>query len=162
MQLGDSGKDVTRMQERLIELGYLEGKASGRFDSSTEQAVYAFQKRNVAYSDGIAGPLTLKALYSSNARRTSSAKGVVGVSLRRGMTDSKSVQEMQARLKDLGYYTGSRDGDFGASTEEAVKAFQRAHGLTVDGVAGTTTLNKLYSSEARNAGSVPGGSSTAK
>ena len=145
------------MQNRLIELGYLEGKASGRFDAATEQAVYAFQQRNVSYSDGIAGPLTLKALYSSNARRTSTSRGVVGVSLKKGVKNSQAVKNMQTRLRDLRYYSGSSDGDFGSATEEAVKAFQRQNGLNVDGVAGADTLNKLYSSDAKKASS--GGSS---
>ncbi|MGI6214279.1 MAG: peptidoglycan-binding domain-containing protein [Christensenellales bacterium] len=157
LQLGSSGRDVTRMQNRLIELGYLEGKASGRFDAATEQAVYAFQQRNVSYSDGIAGPLTLKALYSSNARRTSTSRGVVGVSLKKGVKNSQAVKNMQTRLRDLRYYSGSSDGDFGSATEEAVKAFQRQNGLNVDGVAGADTLNKLYSSDAKKASS--GGSS---
>ncbi|MDO5023033.1 MAG: peptidoglycan-binding protein [Eubacteriales bacterium] len=151
LQLGSSGADVRKMQDRLIELGYLEGKPSGRFDAATEQAIYAFQRRNVSYSDGIAGPLTLKALYSNNAKRASTSTGVVGVSLKKGMENSKAVQDMQARLRELRYYSGGRDGDFGAATEEAVKAFQRQNGLKVDGVAGAATLNLLYSSNAKSA-----------
>lgn len=156
------GREVTRMQNRLIELGYLTGKATGTFDSATEKAVYAFQKRNVSYSDGIAGPMTLKALYSSNARRTSTSSGVVGTSLRKGMTNSASVRNMQARLSRLGYYGGAVDGNFGQGTESALKAFQANNGLTADGVAGENTLNKLYSDGARSAGTSsaqrPGGS----
>lgn len=151
LRLGNTGRDVTRMQERLIDLGYLSGSANGRFDSATEKAVYAFQRRNVSYSDGVAGPLTLKALFSSGARGTSTAVGVVGVSLRGGLTDSAAVRNMQSRLKQLGYYNGGIDGDFGSSTEAAVKAFQSNNSLRADGVAGEGTLNKLYSDEARSA-----------
>lgn len=151
LRRGDTGREVTRMQTRLIELGYLTGKATGTFDSATEKAVYAFQKRNVSYSDGVAGPMTLKALYSSNARRTTSSSGVVGTSLRKGLTDSSSVRNMQARLNRLGYYSGSIDGNFGQGTEAAVKAFQANNGLVADGVAGESTLNKLYSDGARSA-----------
>ena len=150
-KLGDSGRDVTRMQERLIDLGYLSGEANGRFDSATEKAVYAFQERNVSYADGIAGPLTLQALYSSNARRTSSARGVIGVSLKRGTMDSAEVRNLQSRLKQLGYYAGAIDGDFGASTEAAVKAFQINNNLRADGIAGSGTLSALYSDTARSA-----------
>jgi peptidoglycan hydrolase-like protein with peptidoglycan-binding domain len=35
------------------------------------------------------------------------------------------------------------DGEFGPQTEAAVKKFQRAHGLKVDGIAGQKTLQKL-------------------
>lgn len=152
LKLGDSGSEVRKMQSRLIELGYLDGKATGYFNEATEAAVIAFQKRNVSYSDGIAGPLTLKALYSSNARRASSFAGIIGTSLKRGMTDSAAVRSMQKRLKELGYYTGGIDGDFGASTELAVRAFQQQHRIKVDGVAGESTLNLLFSSQAQRAG----------
>lgn len=158
LRLGDSGREVSRMQERLITLGYLSGKASGRFDASTEKAVYAFQKRNVSYADGVAGPMTLKALYSSNAKGTTSSSGVVGVSLRKGMRDSTAVRNMQTRLRALGYYSGSSDGAFGDSTEAAVKAFQANNNLKPDGVAGDGTLGVLYSDSARSAGYNGGGS----
>ena len=45
--------------------------------------------------------------------------------------------------QDLRYYTGAIDGDFGVSTETAVKAFQMVNGLTVDGVAGDSTLSRI-------------------
>ena len=155
LKKGMSGSDVRRMQERLIELGYLTGSASGRFDSVTEQAVFAFQRRNVSYADGIAGPMTLEKLYSSSARRTSSAAGIVGITLERGMKNSAAVRKLQQRLKELRYYTGVVDGDFGYSTESAVIAFQSANGLTPDGKAGSSTLDRLYSSNANSAGRTP-------
>ena len=144
LRLGSSGSDVRKMQSRLIELGYLEGKATGYFNEATEAAVIAFQKRNVSYSDGVAGPMTLEALYSSKAKRASSFAGIVGTSLKRGMTDSAAVRSMQQKLKSLGYYTGGIDGDFGASTELAVRAFQQQHRIKVDGIAGPRTLTALF------------------
>ena len=150
LKSGDSGSKVRQMQERLITLGYLSGSADGDFGDATEAAVIAFQKRNCSYSDGIAGPETLKALYSSSAKSTSTPAAVVGTSLKEG-SEGAEVRSLQTRLKTLGYYTGSVDGDFGSGTTAAVKAFQRAHGLTADGIAGTSTLNRLYSSSAKSA-----------
>ncbi|MDD3572277.1 MAG: peptidoglycan-binding protein [Eubacteriales bacterium] len=150
---GSTGADVRRLQERLIDLGYLSGNPTGRFNDVTEQAVYAFQRRNVSYADGIAGPMTLEKLYSSSARGTSSSVGVIGVTLERGMRDSAAVRRLQQRLKELRFYNGAVDGDFGISTETAVKDFQAANGLTTDGKAGETTLNRLFSSDANGAGS---------
>ena len=60
----------------------------------------------------------------------------------------ESVKAIQKRLKELGYYNGSVDGDFGDGTESAVKAFQQRNGLTVDGKVGSQTLTKLNSSSA--------------
>lgn len=150
LRKGDTSSKVRQMQERLISLGYLSGKATATFDSATEAAVIAFQKRNCSYYDGVAGPETLKALYSSSARSTSTVSGVIGVTLRNG-DDGDSVRALQTRLKALGYYKGNVDGDYGSGTVEAVKAFQRAHGLSVDGAAGGSTLNKLFSDDAKTA-----------
>ena len=148
---GDSGKQVRQMQERLIALGYLLGKANANFDNATEAGVIAFQRRNTSYADGVAGPETLKALYSSSASKTSSAAGIIGITLREGSSEKAAVRLLQQKLKSLGYYKGTVDGDFGAGTTEAVKAFQRAHKMTADGVAGGGTLNKLFSSSAKSA-----------
>lgn len=147
---GNSGSDVRKMQERLISLGYLVGEANGRFDDATEAGVIAFQKRNCSYSDGVAGPDTLKALYSSSARSTSTASGIIGVTLKEG-SEGSAVRTLQTKLKSLGYYTGSVDGSYGSGTVEAVKAFQRGNGLSADGKAGSGTINKLYSGDAKTA-----------
>lgn len=148
LQNGSSGSDVRSMQKRLIDLGYMLGTPTGRFDAATEAAVVAFQNRNMSYSDGIAGPQTLEKLYSSSARGTSTPQGVVGTSLQRGMTDSAAVRLVQSRLRDLRYYSGGIDGDFGASTEAAVKAFQSANNLTPDGRVGAGTYSKLFGTDA--------------
>ena len=52
----------------------------------------------------------------------------------------EEVRQIQTKLKTAGYYTGAVDGIFGAKTRDAVKAFQRDCGLTVDGIAGPKTL----------------------
>lgn len=53
------------------------------------------------------------------------------------------VRNIQTRLKDWGYYTGAVDGIYGTKTRDAVKYFQREHGLTADGIAGPATLEKI-------------------
>lgn len=50
------------------------------------------------------------------------------------------VRAIQQRLKEWGYYKGSVDGVYGASTKAAVVKFQKANSLTADGVAGNATL----------------------
>lgn len=147
---GNSGKQVRQMQERLISLGYLVGKATSNFDNATEAGVIAFQRRNTSYADGVAGPETLKALYSSSAKKASSAAGIIGLSLKEGSAEKAAVRLLQQKLKSLGYYKGSVDGSFGVGTADAVKAFQRNNGLTADGVAGGGTLNKLFASAAKS------------
>lgn len=55
-----------------------------------------------------------------------------------------TVRQYQTNLKHFyAYYTGAIDGIAGAGTKAAVRAFQRDHGLTVDGIYGTNTNAKL-------------------
>ena len=61
------------------------------------------------------------------------------------------MKKLQQRLKDLGYFSGSVSGDFGADTEVALRAFQERNGLWVDGVAGEDTQRMLYSNDALSA-----------
>jgi len=70
-----------------------------------------------------------------------------GSALRNG-DEGEDVRYVQQRLKELGYLSGSVDGQFGNNTENAVKAFQRANGLSADGVVGDRTMAKLRSSSA--------------
>ncbi len=53
------------------------------------------------------------------------------------------VKQIQTKLKNWGYYKGSVDGIYGSGTLAAVKSFQRKNGLTVDGIAGTKTLQAM-------------------
>jgi Putative peptidoglycan binding domain len=69
-----------------------------------------------------------------------------------GMGDSgAAVAELQQRLEHLGYYTGSVDGQYGESTEAAVREFQSAIGENADGIVGTGTWRDV-SQHAHNAG----------
>lgn len=56
-----------------------------------------------------------------------------------GSTGSE-VSEIQSRLKEWGYYSGAVDGIFGTATKNAVIKFQKANGLTPDGIVGSKTL----------------------
>ncbi len=53
------------------------------------------------------------------------------------------VEEVQKKLKTLGFDPGPVDGLFGPATEAAVLAFQRSEDLLVDGIAGPRTLKAL-------------------
>ena len=160
LKRGSSGERVTALQQKLKNLGYYTGTVDGDYGDGTVKAVKAFQSRNGLTADGVAGEATLKLIDSGNAKKaaTPSPKPTAtptptSSALRVGSTGSK-VKSMQQRLKALGYYTGSVDGTFGEGTRKALVAFQKANGLTADGVAGTATLKKLHSSNAKSAVSV--------
>ena len=80
LMIGDSGSDVENVQQRLIELKYLSGKADGYFGSNTEAAVKAFQKRNSLTVDGKVGAHTMTVLLSDNAKKASASNSGSGSS----------------------------------------------------------------------------------
>ena len=55
----------------------------------------------------------------------------------------EEVRTIQTKLKRWGYYDGNVDGIYGSQTLAAVKKFQQKNGLTVDGIAGTKTLQAM-------------------
>ena len=68
------------------------------------------------------------------------------------------VVSLQARLKELGFYSGAVDGKYGSGTTAAVTAFQRKTGLTADGIAGKRTYARLYADSAPTAAGQPAAS----
>ena len=155
LRYGSEGNEVTTLQNRLIALGYLAGSADGKFGRDTKSAVIAFQKANGLSADGVVGTDTSTRLYASNvvSNTVSSTQ-----TLRVGAV-SDAVRDMQNRLITLGYLeNGEADGKFGVKTSLALIEFQKANGLSADGVAGVKTFAKLNSVSAITAGGT--GSST--
>ncbi|MBQ8554302.1 MAG: peptidoglycan-binding protein [Clostridia bacterium] len=166
---GDTGSDAKLVQQRLIDLGYLSGKADGVFGTASVAALKAFQNKNGLESDGVAGTDTNKVLFSYMALSASYvplgtpaptvATTTVAtatpapitednvVVIRKG-TKGDAVLRLQQRLTQLGYYDSILDGECKADDVAAIRAFQRNNGLTVDGVAGYDTQVALYASTA--------------
>ena len=150
------GDAVLKLQQDLNKLGYYSGTISGHFGSKTEAAVMSFQKANGLSADGIAGSKTLAKIAtalgssssgssSNSGSSNSSSSSASSSSLLKQGTKSEAVRTLQQNLKTLGYYTGSVTGNFGPLTKEAVYSFQKANGLSADGIAGEKTLAAVSS-----------------
>ncbi len=61
----------------------------------------------------------------------------------------EEVEKLQSRLKELGFYDGEVDGQFGNGTKAAVTLFQAQHGLEADGIVGPATKELVYSDQAQ-------------
>ena len=66
---GSKGEDVQKLQERLIELNWLDGKADGDYGPRTETAVKDFQEAMGLDETGIADSMTQRMLYANNAKK---------------------------------------------------------------------------------------------
>lgn len=177
LKMGSTGSEVKKMQQALIDLGFLSGKADGKFGTKTQQAVTKFQKSVGLTADGLAGTKTLNKLYEKQKAKKGSSSGSSKSSggtaslfggdystLREGSADKTRVKALQKALIKLKYLSGSADGKFGPKTTEAVKSFQAAKKLTADGLAGKKTLQaleKAYANgETKSSGSSSSGGSS--
>src|SRR5262249_61636950 len=128
--LDDSDEDLTTGRQVALEL----------FDAELDQAVRAFQQHRGLLVDGIVGEATYRALKEASYRLGArTLYHQFGAPLY-----GDDVATLQARLQDLGFYTGLVDGYFGLQTHNALISYQRECGLAADGISGPETLRSLY------------------
>lgn len=142
LSLGDTGAAVLSLQTNLRTAGYYNnGPVMGYFGTQTQAAVTEFQKVHGLEATGIVDAGTLAALRlatQSEPSRSSSTRQSLSYSVR-----GPAVARLQTQLRAAGYYTGTIDGIYGSTTEDAVKGLQVAEGLTVNGIADAETLRVL-------------------
>ena len=142
---GSRGEAVRALQQRLIELGYLNDDADGIFGSRTQYAVRLLQTdladRGFAVN-GVASAELQDVLFNEDLPDYDPYKA-----LSRGNTGLR-VTIMQDRLRALGYLADGADGIYGERTQEAVALFQEENGLSGSGSATRETLQRLYASNA--------------
>ncbi|MGV0807607.1 N-acetylmuramoyl-L-alanine amidase [Mycolicibacterium setense] len=161
LRRGDRGGAVTEIRAALAALGLMdnpdEDLSTGRhvaldaFDDELDRAVRAFQQHRGLLVDGIVGEATYRALreasYRLGARTLTHQFGAPMY--------GDDVATLQARLQDLGFYTGMVDGHFGLHTHNALSSYQREYGLYPDGICGPETLRSLYFLGSRVTGGSP-------
>ena len=156
---GSSGQNVRLVQfwlkiARTVYPSLSNVTVDGRFGSATAAAVRRFQTYFGLTSDGVVGRTTWNKLYEvyndiANKLLSSSLRPGEYPGVLRSGSSGTAVRELQFYLYLMSAYESSIpaigiDGQFGASTEAAVRAYQRFAGLTVDGIVGRTTWNSLY------------------
>lgn len=117
---------VKQLQERLMDLGFMDNDEPTEFYGEVSQAaVKVYQRQNKLAQDGIVGPETLEAILSPDAKYYAAQHGDVG----------DDIMRIQTRLYELGYLATDNlvTGNFGDSTEEADKKMQGVNGLDQDG-----------------------------
>ena len=150
LQPGDTGEDVSALQQHLIDLGFLSGEPDGRFGPRTQEAVKTLQtylseqgvstRTDGVWEDALYAYLSDPDLFSD------------WFILRKG-DEGPLVARLQQRLIDLGFLLGRADGAFGEATFAALYRFQETlfgqgvSEMTPDGVAGPITQRYLYDTD---------------
>ena len=161
LRRGDRGSAVVEIRAALAGLGLINSPdadlSTGKhvaldvFDADLDHAVRAFQQHRGLLVDGMVGEATSRALreasYQLGARTLSHQFGAPMY--------GDDVATLQARLQDLGFYTGLVDGHFGLQTHNGLMFFQREYGLFPDGICGPETLRSLYFLGSRVTGGSP-------
>ena len=133
LMFNSEGDAVRELQKLLTDKGYYAGPINGKFGPLTEEAVIKYQEESGLLPDGVVGSETLKKLKEKPHPPGTYRNGDEG----------DEVKKLQKALKDKNYYTGPVNGKFGPLTEEAVKIFQQANNLEVDGIVGKETLELI-------------------
>ena len=132
-----SKNSIKDVQTKLNAIGYSCGTPNGIAGKNTKAAVTSFQKLCGLKNQN--GDITDETITKLNSVYSRSQKGV----LSRGLRNNASVKKLQENLNKLNYNCGTPDGTFGAGTENALRNFQKANKLAVDGLAGCATLNAI-------------------
>lgn len=128
---GSQGNFVYLLQFILNQYGY-NLSVDGIFGTRTLNAVRDFQRNNSLSVDGLVGNNTWKTLLT-----------LPPYPLLKQNYRGAYVTFLQQLLESNLYPVGGIDGIFGTRTLNAVRAFQQANGLTVDGIVGNNTWNAL-------------------
>nr|WP_257907362.1 peptidoglycan-binding protein [Janibacter limosus] len=151
---GSTGDSVKALQREL------KVTADGAFGPQTEQAVKAFQKAKQLKVDGVVAPNVWRALaglsYTKDGATSGTATGLdayLTTTIRSG-SRGDAVKALQRELKV------TADGAFGPQTEQAVRTFQKAKQLKVDGVVTPNVwkapAGKTYTKDGATSGTATG------
>jgi hypothetical protein len=132
--------NIAALQVAMSALGLYSHPVDGISGPWTQQAVRTFQSQHGLAADGVAGPQTRAALGKRGKPNLGARPLHEG---QRGW----DVAALQFLLHERGFEPGGFDGGFGPNTENAVRRYQAAARLDVDGIAGPSTLNALRGSQ---------------
>lgn len=126
----------TNMPAVLLELGFM--------DSKTDVPVILKEEFAAACAEACVNVIVKRAKLVKKVPVTPPHQEITNkaTTLRKGSQGEK-VKRLQNLLNLLGYECGNADGDFGAKTESAVRAFQSNFKIGVDGIFGETSYKTL-------------------
>ncbi|MDN5727081.1 MAG: peptidoglycan-binding protein [Propionibacteriales bacterium] len=145
---GSKGDKVRELQVRLRSLGWLSGEITQTYTDTTAAAVKGFQAKRKLAATGQVDQKTWDALEKMTKKPTRDEMYNVlragKAILKKGSTGAK-VSELQARLKQVGWFSANVTKSYGDQTVTAVKGFQAKRAIPRTGEVDQRTWDKLTS-----------------
>ena len=143
---GDTGTKVRELQHRLRQLDWFAGDITGRYAPSTVTAVEGFQGKRELRATGAVDATTWSSL-TSRTRKPSDDEMhdrlTPGPALVARGANGDRVRDLQARLKQIAWFSGPVTGTYTAATASAVEGFQGKREIPVTGEVDQRTWDRL-------------------
>jgi peptidoglycan hydrolase-like protein with peptidoglycan-binding domain len=146
MAEGDSGRKVRELQHRLRQINWFSGKITGSYDEATVAAVRGFQAKRSIKPSGAVEQRTWDALVKMTREPTSDElhnRLVAGPAIMKLGSVGERVRNLQARLRQIGWYSGKITDFYGRATVTAVAGFQGRRAIPVTGQVDQRTWDRL-------------------
>ena len=139
------GIRVRDVNDRLLSLGYLQAPEKEKITQNTIQALNNFSKENgLKKRSELYRKDFLKKLFSKNALEY---KGYF--KLEYNKSEGKAVANLNQRLKELGYLSGSVNPSYDKKTRRAVKLYQEVNKINNENFVSVEFQKGLFSSSAK-------------
>ncbi|GAB2593272.1 hypothetical protein GCM10009593_37360 [Microlunatus antarcticus] len=143
---GAKGEKVRELQVRLRDLDWYAGSITGSYASSTVKGVKGFQDKRGLKETGNVDATTWTQLTKRTKTPTKDERHNVlrpGKAIYQQGSNGDKVRELQARLKQIGWFSGSVTGSYGSATASSVRSFQDKRGIPETGEVDARTWSRL-------------------
>ncbi len=143
---GDTGPRVRELQHRLRQLDWFAGAITGRYAASTVVAVEGFQGKRRLAATGAVDDKTWRSLTSRTRKPTADEmhnRLTPGPALLAAGSTGDRVRDLQARLRQIAWFSGPVTGTYGPATTEAVRGFQGKRQIPETGEVDQRTWDRL-------------------
>ncbi len=146
MTSGTKSDQVRELQSRLKQLEWYDGDVTGLYDDPTTAGVRGFQSKRGMPETGSVDASTWSTLTGMTRQPTDDEmhnRLTPGPALLKQGATGASVRDLQARLKQIGWWSGDVVDQYGPATVQAVKSFQTKRDIPVTGEVDQRTIDKL-------------------
>ena len=146
LERGDRGRKVRELQHRLHQLDWFSGSITGVYGKRTVRGVKGFQVKRRITKTGEVDHATWAALVKRTRKPTNAElhnRLVAGPAIMKQGSSGDRVRDLQARLKQIGWFAASVTGTYGTATAASVKGFQAKRQIPVTGEVDQRTLDRL-------------------